>query len=199
VQTFVGSAGVARALHGGCESCEATYAADAFAVALAEPSSRFQKALVESGACVSARASAGTRSATSGPITVRVQAAPPARSRSACARPSPSWMSIARARLRHRGRAREGRVHPRQVDQIKEREKPELLRARHHVLVGVGGARLLRELRRQREEGEARGRRPGSCTTYVTGKPFRLRGAGVARDEQGRDERLGSRSWRIAG
>jgi zinc protease len=52
-----------------------TYAADLLGLALAEPSSRFQKALVESGACVEADLSWQTQRHV-GPITLAVQAAP---------------------------------------------------------------------------------------------------------------------------
>lgn len=54
---------------------EATYAADAFAVALAEPTSRFQKALVESGKCVGAGFSWYTQRNV-GPITLSFSATP---------------------------------------------------------------------------------------------------------------------------
>lgn len=52
-----------------------TYAADAFATALAEPSSRFQKALVDSGACVAVNFGWFTQMNT-GPITFTFQATP---------------------------------------------------------------------------------------------------------------------------
>ncbi len=54
---------------------DATYAADAFGTAIDEPSSRFQKALVDSGACVSAGWGWYTQRHT-GPISLDVQAAP---------------------------------------------------------------------------------------------------------------------------
>ena len=54
---------------------DATYAADALGTALGEPSSRFQKALVDSGACVSAGWSWYTQRHT-GPISLEVQATP---------------------------------------------------------------------------------------------------------------------------
>ncbi len=53
----------------------ATYAADLLATALSEPSSKFQKALVDSGACVSAGFSWYTQRNT-GPITLSFEAAP---------------------------------------------------------------------------------------------------------------------------
>jgi zinc protease len=53
----------------------ATYAADLLATALGEPSSKFQKALVDSGACVSAGFSWYTQRNT-GPITLSFEAAP---------------------------------------------------------------------------------------------------------------------------
>ncbi len=52
-----------------------TYAADLLTVAISEPSSKFQKHLVESGACVSANMSWYTQMNT-GPITVSFEAAP---------------------------------------------------------------------------------------------------------------------------
>jgi zinc protease len=52
-----------------------TYAADALATALRAPSSRFQKALVDSGACVTARFSWYTQMNT-GPITASFEATP---------------------------------------------------------------------------------------------------------------------------
>jgi zinc protease len=54
---------------------ELTYAADLLAAAIAEPSSKFQKQLVDSGACVSAGMSWYTQMNT-GPITVSFEAAP---------------------------------------------------------------------------------------------------------------------------
>ncbi len=54
---------------------ELTYAADFLGTALAEPSSRFQKALVDSGACVHARLSWSTQRNV-GPVTVSFEAAP---------------------------------------------------------------------------------------------------------------------------
>ena len=54
---------------------ELTYAADLLATALGEPSSKFQKALVDSGACVSASFSWYTQKNT-GPITLGFEAAP---------------------------------------------------------------------------------------------------------------------------
>ncbi len=54
---------------------ELTYAADLLATALGEPSSKFQKALVDSGACVSAGFSWYTQKNT-GPITLSFEAAP---------------------------------------------------------------------------------------------------------------------------
>jgi len=52
-----------------------TYAADALSAAIAQPSSRFQKALVDSGACVSANLSWYTQMNT-GPITASFEATP---------------------------------------------------------------------------------------------------------------------------
>jgi zinc protease len=52
-----------------------TYAADALGAALREPSSRFQKALVDSGACVEVSLSWGTQMNT-GPIHVGFEATP---------------------------------------------------------------------------------------------------------------------------
>jgi len=52
-----------------------TYAADAFSAAIALPSSRFQKALVDSGACISAGLSWYTQMNT-GPITASFEATP---------------------------------------------------------------------------------------------------------------------------
>src|SRR5262249_21336388 len=52
-----------------------TYAADVFGAALAHPASRFQKALVDSGACVSASFSFYTQMNT-GPITLAFDAIP---------------------------------------------------------------------------------------------------------------------------
>ncbi|MFO0549058.1 MAG: pitrilysin family protein [Polyangiaceae bacterium] len=57
------------------EHVDLTYAADLLTVAISEPSSRFQKNLVESGACVSAGLSWFTQMNT-GPITVSFEAAP---------------------------------------------------------------------------------------------------------------------------
>jgi zinc protease len=54
---------------------ELTYAADLLGTALGEPSSKFQKALVDSGACVSAGFSWYTQKNT-GPITLSFEAAP---------------------------------------------------------------------------------------------------------------------------
>jgi zinc protease len=54
---------------------ELTYAADLLATALGEPSSKFQKALVDSGACVTAGFSWYTQKNT-GPITLSFEAAP---------------------------------------------------------------------------------------------------------------------------
>ena len=54
---------------------ELTYAADLLSTALGEPSSKFQKALVDSGACVSAGFSWYTQKNT-GPITLGFEAAP---------------------------------------------------------------------------------------------------------------------------
>jgi zinc protease len=54
---------------------ELTYAADLLGTALGEPSSRFQKALVDSGACVHAGLSWGTQRNV-GPITLGFEAAP---------------------------------------------------------------------------------------------------------------------------
>jgi zinc protease len=57
------------------DSVPLTYVADAFFTALTEPSSRFQKALVDSGACVSAGISWYTQMNT-GPITLGFEATP---------------------------------------------------------------------------------------------------------------------------
>jgi zinc protease len=54
---------------------ELSYAADLFTVAISEPSSKFQKNLVDSGACVDASMSWFTQMNT-GPITLRFEAAP---------------------------------------------------------------------------------------------------------------------------
>jgi zinc protease len=56
-------------------SVDLTYAADLLGTALGEPSSRFQKALVDSGACVHADLSWNTQRNV-GPITVSFEAAP---------------------------------------------------------------------------------------------------------------------------
>jgi zinc protease len=57
------------------ENVDLTYAADLLTVAISEPSSKFQKHLVDSGACVSAGMSWYTQMNT-GPITVSFEAAP---------------------------------------------------------------------------------------------------------------------------
>ncbi|MBL8742180.1 MAG: insulinase family protein, partial [Myxococcales bacterium] len=57
------------------ENVELTYAADLLTVAISEPSSKFQKNLVESGACVSAGMSWFTQMNT-GPINISFEAAP---------------------------------------------------------------------------------------------------------------------------
>jgi zinc protease len=54
---------------------DATYAADVLSAAIAEPSSKFQKALVDSGACVQAGLSWSTQRNV-GPISATVEAAP---------------------------------------------------------------------------------------------------------------------------
>lgn len=74
VQTVVGS----LTWHGPStvgDGVELTYAADLLAYAIGEPSSRFQKALVDSGACVSAFFSWYTQVNT-GPITLSFEARP---------------------------------------------------------------------------------------------------------------------------
>ncbi len=57
------------------ENVDLTYAADLLTVAISEPSSKFQKALIDSGACVSAGMSWFTQMNT-GPITVSFEATP---------------------------------------------------------------------------------------------------------------------------
>ena len=57
------------------ENVDLTYAADLLTLLISEPSSKFQKHLVESGACVSATTSWYTQKNT-GPITVEFEAAP---------------------------------------------------------------------------------------------------------------------------
>jgi zinc protease len=74
VQTFVGQ----MVWHGPStveKELDMTYAADAFGTILAEPTSRFQKALVESGLCVSASIGWYTQRNV-GPITLSFQATP---------------------------------------------------------------------------------------------------------------------------
>ncbi len=74
VQSFVGS----MTWHGPStvgKGVELTYAADLLTVAIGEPSAKFQKSLVESGACVDASMSWYTQMNT-GPISVRFEAAP---------------------------------------------------------------------------------------------------------------------------
>lgn len=74
VQTFVGG----MTWHGPStvgKGVELTYAADLLSVAIGEPSAKFQKDLVDSGACVDASMSWYTQMNT-GPISVRFEAAP---------------------------------------------------------------------------------------------------------------------------
>lgn len=123
VQSFVGSV----VWHGPSTvpgELDATYAADALGTVVAEPSSRFQKSLVDSGACVSANLSWYTQRNV-GPISLRFQAAPD--KIDTCVRAvfkeidelaKPGYVTpdeLASA------------AHTLEIDQIKEREKPSSL------------------------------------------------------------------------
>jgi zinc protease len=107
---------------------ELTYAADLLAAALQEPSSKFQKALVDSGACVQAGFSWYTQMNT-GPITLEFEAAPD--KADACVKAvlaelpklkDPSYLSDEEMK---------NAVHHIEIDQARERERPS---AYAHVL-----------------------------------------------------------------
>ncbi len=120
VQSFVGK----MVWHGPSTvpgELEATYAADALGTALGEPSSRFQKALVDSGACVSAGFGWYTQRHV-GPISLEIQAAPD--KIDACVRAATAEVKklsepgyVTAEELQTAARSME-------IDQIKAREKP---------------------------------------------------------------------------
>lgn len=167
VQTFLG----ALEWHGPstvAAELPATYAADALGTVTAEPSSRFQKALVDSGACVSAGLSWYTQRNV-GPITVRFQAAPD--KIEDCVRAvfveigelaKPGYVTqeeLARA------------AYTLEIDQIKEREKPSSLA--HVITFWWASAGLdyyltyVDNVKKVKPEDATR-----FVTTYMTGKPF---------------------------
>ena len=98
-----------------------TYAADLLATALDEPSSRFQKDLVDSGACVSAYFGWYTQMNT-GPITLELRGAA-RQGRRVHPRGADGARQDARRRLRQRRGAGE-RGQSLEVDTAREREKP---------------------------------------------------------------------------
>ncbi|MFO0754923.1 MAG: pitrilysin family protein [Byssovorax sp.] len=103
------------------KSVDLTYAADLLSIAIGEPSSKFQKDLVDSGACVEASMSWYTQMNT-GPISVRFEAAPD--KIDACVKAifaelpkmkEPSYLSDAELK---------NAAHRIEVDQAAERERP---------------------------------------------------------------------------
>lgn len=103
------------------DSVDLTYAADLLGVALAEPSSRFQKALVDSGACASASLSWYTQMNT-GPITVSFDAAEP--KADACLKAVLAELPKIKDPGYLTDDEMKNAAYSLEVDQIKDREKP---------------------------------------------------------------------------
>jgi zinc protease len=102
------------------KSAELTYAADLLGAALSEPSSRFQKALVDSGACVRAHFSWSTQQNV-GPVSLGFEAAPD--KIDACV----SAVLAELPKIKDPGYLRDDELanatHSLEIDQIRERER----------------------------------------------------------------------------
>jgi zinc protease len=98
-----------------------TYAADLLGTALAEPSSRFQKALVDSGACVQAGFSWSTQRNV-GPITVSFEAAPD--KADACTRAVLAELPKIKEQSYFSNEEMANAAHTLEVGLVQERERP---------------------------------------------------------------------------
>ena len=178
VQTFTGEI----VWHGPStvgKDVDLTYAADLLGTALDEPSSRFQKALVDSGACVHARAllehAAQRRARSRSASTPRPTRWTPAS--------TPRWPSCRRSRTRATSPTRTSptrRTRWRSTWRASASGRASYAHS-HHLLVDERGARLLPRLRRPREEGDAR-RHRALPRQLRARQALRLRRHGLARD-----------------
>jgi zinc protease len=145
-----------------------TYAADVFGRSQGEPSSRFQKALVDSGACVSAQIGWYTQKNV-GPITISFQAAPS--KIDACV----TAVFAEAKKMAEPGYATpeelKAGAHDLEIDQVKEREKPSALA---HVITFWWASAGLDYYLHYGENVEKVTPADATrfVTTYMLGKPF---------------------------